>query len=99
MGYYCIISYGTYLFNLLMKKILTYTFLFLMVLTSSSWSASCDGFDSETGSWVWGDCSGGSFDGYDSQTSAYVWGDCQPGGSLDAWNSETGAWVWGDCDS
>ena len=27
-----------------------------MVLTSSSWSASCDGFDSETGAWVWGDC-------------------------------------------
>ena len=39
-----------------MKKILTYIFLFLMVLTSSSWSASCDGFDSETGAWVWGDC-------------------------------------------
>ncbi len=27
-----------------------------MVLSSSSWGVSCDGFDSETGSWVWGDC-------------------------------------------
>ena len=82
-----------------MKKILIYIFFVLMVLSSSSWGVSCDGFDSETGSWVWGDCSGSSFDGYDSQTSAYVWGDCQPGGNLDAWNSETGSWVWGDCDS
>jgi len=82
-----------------MKKILTYTFLVFIVLTSPSWSVSCDGWDSQTGSWVWGDCSSGSFDGYDSQTGAYVWGDCQPGGSLDGWNSETGSWVWGDCDS
>tara|TARA_Y100000741_G_scaffold363957_1_gene353502 strand:- start:2068 stop:2193 length:126 start_codon:yes stop_codon:yes gene_type:complete len=39
-----------------MKKILIYIFFVLMVLSSSSWGVSCDGFDSETGSWVWGDC-------------------------------------------
>ena len=82
-----------------MKKILTYTFLVLIILTNPSWSVSCDGWDSQTSSWVWGDCSSGSFDGYDSQTSAWVWGDCEPGGSLDGWNSETSAWVWGDCES
>ncbi len=82
-----------------MKKILIYIFLFLTAFTNTSWGVSCDGFDSQTGAWVWGDCSGGSFDGYNSQTNAYVWGTCQPGGSLDAWNSETNAYVWGDCDT
>ena len=82
----------------MMKKFLAYTFTVFLVFTNPSWSVSCDGWDSDTGAWVWGDCSSGSFDGYDSETNAYVWGDCEPGGSLDAWNSETGTWVWGDCD-
>ena len=81
-----------------MKKFLMVTVLSLLV-SNPSWGVSCDGWDSNTGSWVWGDCEGGSFDGYDSVTSVWVWGDCTPGGDLDAWNSDTGSWVWGDCDS
>ena len=82
-----------------MKKFLAYTFTVFLVFTNPSWSVSCDGWDSDTGAWVWGDCYNGNFAGYDSETSAFVWGDCQPGGGLDGWNSETGTWVWGDCDS
>ena len=82
-----------------MKKILTYTFLVLIILTNPSWSVSCNGYDSDTDAYVWGNCDGGSFSGYDSETDAWVYGDCQPGGELSAYNSDTGSWVWGNCDS
>ena len=81
-----------------MKKLLGIVVISLL-LTNPAWSVSCDGWDSNTSAWVWGDCTSGSFDGYDSNTNAYVYGDCTPGGDLSAWNSDTGSWVWGDCDS
>ena len=82
-----------------MKKLISLIIFLLIIFANQSWAVSCDGWDSDTGAWVWGDCYNGSFDGWDSETNAWVWGDCEAGGNLDAWNSETGEWVWGDCDS
>ena len=62
------------------KKIFSLFCLFiiflLLIFTNQSWAVSCDGWDSDTGAWVWGDCYNGSFDGWDSETSEWVWGDC-----------------------
>ena len=61
----------------MIKKLLAYVFLVFLVFTNPSWSVSCDGWDSDTGAWVWGDCQpGGSLDGWNSETGSWVWGDC-----------------------
>ena len=64
-----------------MKKFLNakFTGLFLAIsltLCTATWGASCDAFNSETGSYVFGECYNYSFDGFDSETGAYVFGDC-----------------------
>ena len=66
--------------------------------TAASYTVECNGWDSDTDEWVYGECTDGSFDGWNSDTGEWVWGDCEPGGSLDAWDSDTGEWVWGDCE-
>ena len=60
-------------------------------------SVECEGYNSETGSYVYGECIGSSFEGYDSETGGYVYGDCGPAMDLDAYDSETGAYVYGEC--
>lgn len=61
-------------------------------------SVECDGYNSETGEYVYGECIDGTFEGYDSATGNYVYGDCEPGGDLDAYDSDTGAYIYGECE-
>ncbi len=61
-------------------------------------SVECEGYNSETGNSVSGECEDGSFAGYDSETGNYVYGDCEPGGDLEAYDSETGHYVYGECE-
>jgi hypothetical protein len=58
----------------------------------------CEGYDSDTGAYVYGECVDGDFEGYDSDTGEYVYGDCEPDGDLEAYNSETGEYVYGECE-
>ena len=67
--------------------------------TVSAWTVDCEGYDSDTGEYVYGECSNGDFDGYDSDTGDYVYGDCERGGDLDAYTSNTGEYVYGECSS
>ncbi|GAG86495.1 unnamed protein product [marine sediment metagenome] len=64
---------------------------------TSSHSADCEGYNSDTGAYVYGECDDGSFEGYDSETGNYVYGDCERDGDLDAYDSETGEYVYGEC--
>jgi hypothetical protein len=79
-----------------MKKLLL--LLFLIPNLVMAYEVDCDGYDSDTGEYVYGTCRNGDFEGYDSDTGEYVYGDCQIGGSLDAYNSDTGEYVYGDCE-
>ena len=80
------------------STILLFLALGLISPYTSAYEVSCDGYDSDTGGYVYGSCTDGYFDGYDSDTSEYVYGDCQIGGSLDAYNSDTGEYVYGSCE-
>ena len=74
-------------------------FIFLILPSSVfSWEVDCDGYNSDTGSYVYGECSYGDFDGYDSDTGSYVYGDCDRGGDLDGYDSDTGSYVLCDCE-
>ncbi len=55
----------------------------------------CEGYNSETGAWVYGECSDGGFEGYDSETGSYVSGDYSDG-EFEGYDSETGAYVSGE---
>ena len=61
-------------------------------------STDCEGYNSETSAYVYGECDDGDFTGYDSETGNYVYGDCEPGGDLEAYDSETGTYIYGECD-
>ena len=61
-------------------------------------SRDCEGYNSDTGALVYGECDDGDFEGYDSETGNYVYGDCEEDGDLDAYDSETGAYVYGECE-
>lgn len=65
---------------------------------ASSHSADCEGYNSETGAYVYGECDDSDFEGYDTETGNYVYGDCEPDGDLEAYDSETGVYVYGECD-
>ena len=65
---------------------------------SASCAVECQGYNSETGAYIHGECDGGSFEGYDSQSGTYVYGDCEPGGNLEAYHSETSVYIYGDCE-
>jgi hypothetical protein len=64
----------------------------------ASYTADCEGYNSETSSYVAGQCSDGSFEGYDSETGDFVYGGCSHGGELKAYDSETSAYVYGNCE-
>ncbi len=64
----------------------------------TSYTADCEGYNSETASYVVGQCSDGSFEGYDSETGDFVYGGCSHGGELKAYDSETSAYVYGSCE-
>ncbi|MBT5662632.1 MAG: hypothetical protein HOJ05_02920 [Alphaproteobacteria bacterium] len=81
-----------------MNKFVIAFSLLILPFSAFSWEVDCDGYDSDTGSYVYGECTNGDFEGYDSDTGEYVYGDCDRGGDLDAYNSETGEYVYGDCD-
>ena len=75
----------------------------LLVIVSAgnalaSYTVECDGYNSETSSYVYGECSDGEFEGYDSNTGNYVYGDCSFGGDLEAYDSETNVYVYGECE-
>jgi hypothetical protein len=72
-----------------------------LIATYSSarvYEVDCDGYGSETGTWVYGTCADGDFEGNDSDTGEYVYGSCEIGGSFDAFNSDTDEYVYGDCE-
>ena len=91
--------------NLALKKsyklLKIYYFLFFLVFIFSknafAYEVECDGYDSDTGEYVYGTCTNGNFDGYDSDTGEYVYGSCERGGDIDAYNSDTGEYVFGSC--
>ena len=83
--------------SMVMKLFIIFVFLLISIKTAFSYEVSCEGYDSDTGEYVYGTCSNGSFDGYDSDTGVYVHGTCRRGGSLDAFNSDTGEYVYGSC--
>ena len=59
-----------------MKKLLL--LLFLIPNLVMAYEVDCDGYDSDTGEYVYGDCQiGGSLDAYNSDTGEYVYGDCE----------------------
>ena len=83
------------------KLILFFTLLALATFPTfaSAWTVDCNGYDSDTSEYVYGECSNGDFEGYNSDTGAYVYGECERGGDLNAYNSDTSAYVYGECDS
>jgi hypothetical protein len=58
----------------------------------------CEGYDSNTESYVYGECVDGEFEGYDSNTGQYIWGECSCNGELEGYNSETESYVYGECE-
>ena len=79
-------------------SIFTTVFFVLIGNQSYAYEVDCDGYDSDTGDYVYGTCDDGDFSGYDSNTGEYVYGSCEIGGSLDAFNSDTGEYVYGECE-
>ena len=62
-----------------MKKLISLIIFLFIIFVNQSWAVSCDGWDSETNAWVWGDCeAGGNLDAWNSETGEWVWGDCEP---------------------
>jgi hypothetical protein len=85
-----------------MKTFLVFFICLIAVFSQSaytSYTADCEGYNSETSSYVTGECSDGSFEGYDSETGDQVYGGCSHGGDLRAYDSETSAYVYGNCKS
>jgi len=83
-----------------MKKLLL-CMLMWGVMTANAeaqYSVQCTGYDNNTSSMVYGECTDASFSGYDSETGQWVYGSCSFAGSLDAYNSETNDWVYGNCE-
>ena len=83
-----------------MKTLLVISICLTAVFSQSaytSYTADCEGYNSETSSYVTGQCSDGSFEGYDSETGDQVYGGCSHGGELKAYDSETNVYVFGDC--
>jgi len=76
-----------------MKLFICNLILFFIFISNSY---SCEGYDSETGAYIEGDCYGGDFEGYNTETGSYVYGECN-GGDLEAYDSNTNAYVYGDC--
>ena len=72
--------------------------IFIFSKNAFAYQVECDGFDSDTGEYVYGTCTNGNFDGYDSDTGEYVYGSCERGGDIDAYNSDTGEYVYGSCN-
>lgn len=64
----------------------------------ADYTVDCEGYNSETSAYVYGECSNGEFEGYDSETGHYVYGDCEFDGDLEAYDSETGEYVYGECE-
>lgn len=64
----------------------------------ADYTVTCEGYNSRTSNYVYGECSDGDFEGYDSETGNYVYGDCSFGGDLEAYDSETGDYVYGECE-
>ena len=48
--------------------------IFIFSKNAFAYQVECDGFDSDTGEYVYGTCTNGNFDGYDSDTGEYKWG-------------------------
>jgi len=84
-----------------MREII-YIFICLFSITTSvawaKYTVDCEGYNSETSSYVYGECSDGEFDGYNSDTGNYVYGDCEFDGELEAYESETSEYVYGECE-
>ena len=68
------------------------------VTAMASYTVDCEGYNSETSAYVYGECTDGSFEGYDSETGNYVYGDCRFGEDLEAYDSETNEYVYGECE-
>jgi len=64
----------------------------------ADYTVACEGYNSQTSNYVYGECSDGDFEGYDSETGNYVYGDCSFEGDLEAYDSETGDYVYGECE-
>jgi len=83
-----------------MKKFSIIVLSFLTLLSSSviAYDVDCEGYDSDTGEYVYGECSDGDFEGYGNNYGEYVYGDCEAGGDLEGYKNDTGAYVYGECD-
>lgn len=79
-----------------------YLFLFLYFFSVpvvwAEYTVDCEGYNSETSNYVYGECSDGDFEGYDSETGNYVYGGCKIDGDLEAYDSETFEYVYGECE-
>ncbi len=64
----------------------------------ADYTVACEGYNSETSSYIYGECSDGEFEGYDSETGNYIYGDCSFGGAFEAYDPETGVYVYGECE-
>jgi len=80
------------------RKILFTLSLLFPLIVSANYTVECEGHNSETSTYVYGECSDGSFEGYDSETGNYVYGDCEFDGDLEAYDSETSVYVYGECE-
>ncbi|MBN47898.1 MAG: hypothetical protein CMN85_00035 [Spongiibacteraceae bacterium] len=81
-------------------KIISTFFLAFLAAPSvlADYTVDCEGYNSDTSSYVYGECSNGEFEGYDSDTGNYVYGECEIGGDLEAYDSATSVYVYGECD-
>lgn len=83
-----------------MMRILSIWALLLLgsISATADYTVECEGYNSETSAYVYGECTDGNFEGYDSETGNYVYGTCEFGGSLEAYDSETAEYVYGECE-
>jgi len=79
------------------KSLFIFSLLFPLIV-SADYTVDCEGYNSETSVYVYGECSDGSFDGYDSETGSYIYGDCEFDGDLEAYDSATSVYVYGECE-
>lgn len=78
-------------------KILVALVILMPGLSYAEETVKCGGHNSETQSYVHGECSDGNFDGFDSLTGSYVYGRCEPGEDLEAFDHKTNVIVNGIC--
>ena len=60
-----------------MKSILYLLILLIFPITANAYEVSCNGWNSDTNDWVYGECEiDGDLSGWNSETGVWVWGQC-----------------------